>query len=109
MRYQELAGHSRPIGFMVSIVPEHLPAYEFPGGDTRRNRPASKNRTGQAVVHAIAQSPEKQGQSPGVILLQVHSIGRACRVQLEHPMPLRFRGPGYARFELRIGNFEGVW
>jgi hypothetical protein len=109
MRYQELTGHSRPIGFMVSIVPEHLPAYEFPGGDAWRNRPASKNRSGQAIVHAIAQSPEKQDQSPGLILLQVHSIGGTCRVQLEHPMLLRLRGPGFTRLELRIGNFEGVW
>ena len=36
MRCQELTGQCWPFVFMGSIVPEHLPAYEFPGGDAWR-------------------------------------------------------------------------
>ena len=37
MHYQELAGQRRPLVFLVPMVPEHLPTYEFTGGATWRN------------------------------------------------------------------------
>jgi hypothetical protein len=39
--HQELAGKIWPCVFMVSVAPEHLPAYKFPGCDAWRNGPAS--------------------------------------------------------------------